>query len=276
MDLREELLLLRRRFWVVLTCAVVGGATAFLASSQLPTVYEARATLIAQTMAGTYAEVAKSRPVLESVISRLSLPDTAATLARNVDARASQTSAVLTIIVYDSDPSRAAAIASAIGDRLVQLAPEVTGSSSQARDTIQADLARVQRQIEETDAAATALSGKTPLTASDAQALQALRDQLASLLSLRSSLLNLSISYSESLLTVLAPAVPPTNPASPSVTLATLLGALVGLAIGIGIVLLEGYIRSPSRQPAAGFNDPASERSPQDEGLASVDVGRGA
>jgi uncharacterized protein involved in exopolysaccharide biosynthesis len=256
LDLRQEIRLLRKRFWVVVACAVVGAATSFVVSLQLPKVYEAKASLIAQTMANTYAEVATSRPVLEFVISQLALPETPETLVTKVDAKASQTSAVLTITGRDSDPSRAAAIANAIADRLLQLAPDITGSSAQTRDTIQANLAAVQAEIDQTDAAAAALSSKTPLTAIDTQRLQALRDQIASLLSVRSSLLNLSISYSQTLLTLVAPAVPPRNPSSPTAALAALIGGLGGLAIGIGIVLVEGYARNPPEQAAPGFSDP--------------------
>ena len=65
MALRQLLRLLLARSLAIVACAAVGAASAFLASTQLPTVYEAKASLIAQTMASTYAEVAKSTPVLE-------------------------------------------------------------------------------------------------------------------------------------------------------------------------------------------------------------------
>lgn len=245
MDLRAQIKVLRARFWAVVACAAVGAASAFLVSSQLPTVYEAKASLIAQTMASTYAEVAKSRPVLAYVISTLELGVTPESLSQSVDARASQTSAVLTITARDSMASRAAAIASAIANRLVQLAPTIAGSSAEAQQAIQSDLARVQVEIARTEAAITELSNKTDQTASDRLQLVTQHDLLASLLGVRASLQTAAISYSETVLTVLALATPPAEPSSPKIALASSLGGLAGLVIGIGAVLLVAYMRAP-------------------------------
>lgn len=133
---------------------------ALLASTQLPRLYEARATLIAQTMGSTHAEVALSQPVLGHAIATLRLPLMPEELSQNVDARASQTSAILTVVARDADPDRAAAIASTIASRVVELVPAVTGSSAEAQETIQADLGRVQTEIDRTESAIEELTAR--------------------------------------------------------------------------------------------------------------------
>lgn len=246
MDLRQHLRLLRAHLWVVLACALVGAGSAYLVSSRLPKVYEARATLIAQTMATTFAEVGRSRPVLASVIEELGLSMTPEALAQNVEVKASQTSALLTVLAHDADPATAAAIATGIANGLVERAPEITGTSAADGAAIQADLARVQADIERVDAAAKELTAKTFLTPSEEVQLQSLRAQLATLLSVRTSLLNVAITYSQSIVTVLSPGVAPTEPSSPRITLNAALGGIAGLVLGIGAVLGVAYLRGPA------------------------------
>jgi polysaccharide biosynthesis transport protein len=237
--------LLRAHVRLILVATVMGAVSALLVSSQLPTVYEARATLIAQTMASTYAEVAKSRPVLEYAIERLQLDSTPEQLSQKVDARASQTSAILTISARDGEAQRAAAIASTIANRLVELAPDISGSSAEAQQAIQADLTRVQAEIDRTESSIAELSAKPELTPEERLLLQAQHDQLASLLAVRASLQSVAISYAQTVLTTLALATPPTEPISPRVVLATVIGGLAGLAIGFALALVVAYSRLP-------------------------------
>jgi capsular polysaccharide biosynthesis protein len=259
LDLRQQVRLLRAHLWVVLACALVGAGSAYVVSSRLPKVYEAKASLIAQNMATTFAEVGHSRPVLQAAITQLGLAMTPDALAANVDVKTSQTSALLTVTVHDPDPANAAAIATAIANALVQRAPEITGTSAQAGAQIQADLARVQADIDRIDAETKDLTAKTFLTPSEEAQLQSLRDQTATLLGVRTSLLNVSMSYSQSLVSVLSPAVAPTEPSSPKIVLNTGLGLVAGLVVGIGVVIGVGYLRGPAgREPVPAGGSPVA------------------
>ena len=263
MDVRQLTRLRRARIRVIVACAAVGAGSAFIVSSLIPTVYEAKAFLIAQRMASTYAEVAKSRPVLEDTITKLGLPVTPEALSQNVDAMASQTSALLTISARDTEASRAAAIASTIVGRLVQLAPGISGWSVEAQQAIQADLARVQREIDRTESAIADLSAKPYLALDDAQTLRAEHDELASLLAVRANLQSVAISFSDSVLTILALAVPPTEPHSPKVALASVVGGLAGLAIGIGVLVFLATQVPPDGSNREVAARPMSPRSPK-------------
>jgi capsular polysaccharide biosynthesis protein len=224
-----------------LVCALVGAASAFLISTQVAKVYEARATLVAQTIADTFAAVAVSKPVLGAVVAQLHLPVTPAALADRVEARPSRTSALLTIIASDPDAERAAAIANAVADQLVLMAPQITGSSSDTERAIQADLATLQTEIARTEIAADALSKESDLTEAQRATLQVLQSQLATLVSVRSSLLDFTLSYSKSLLTRFASADAPSQPSSPQPQYAAAVGGLLGFALGMGCALVLNY-----------------------------------
>ena len=221
-----------------LICGVVGAAAAFIAANQLPKSYEARVSLVAPSMADTFAEIADSRLLLERVTARLHLQVTPDALAGRVNATASRTSSLLTVVALDSDPAQAAAIANAVAQELVLIAPDITGSSTDSRSAIDGDLATAQSQIDQTEAAIATLVAKTELTAAERTTVTTLQSQLVSLLGVRSSLLTLRSSPSLSGLTNLGAADTPTKPSSPQVTLLAAIGALFGIAIGMGAYLL--------------------------------------
>lgn len=250
MDLRQLAGLLRSGLRVLVAVTLVGAIAAFVVSGRLPDTFESRASLIAPTMASTYAEVAVSRPVLEYVIATRGLAVTPDELAQNVDAVRSQTSALLTISARDPVASQAAAIANAIAERLIELAPGISGSSAAARQAIQDDLATVRREITRTETAIGTLSAQPLLTPEERALLESRHAQLASLLTLSVGLQNAVITYSQSVVTILAPAVAATDPSSPNMALATIGGAVVGLAIGLGVVLLPAFARSRSPESA--------------------------
>jgi uncharacterized protein involved in exopolysaccharide biosynthesis len=223
--------------------AVVGGGLAFIVANQLAKTFEARALLVTASMGDTFAEAADSRAVLQDVITGLRLPVTADILAGRVSGSLSRTSAILTITVRDSDPGQAAAVADAIADQLVKLAPRITGYSADAQSAIESDLATTQTEIVRTQSTITELSGKDTLTAAERSDLTALQGDLAILLGVRSSLLSVRVSLAPTVISVLGPAEVPTRPTSPSVGLAAALGGALGLASGFGIGLIPPYRR---------------------------------
>ena len=256
MDLSQLLQLLRKRIKAIVLLAALGAIAALVVSTVLPKTYEARASLIAPTLASTYAEVADSRPVLEYVIQREGLQVTPEDLDRNVDAIPSQTSALLTISVRDADAGRAAAIANAIAQRMVELAPDVTGTSADDLRGMQDALATVEREIARVSAAIEGLAGRADLTPAEAASLEAYRTQLISLLSLRVSLQDTLTAYTGSVVRVLASAVPPSRASAPSITLATLSGGLAGLVIGLAVAVLPYLTRpGPARPLRSGKPD---------------------
>lgn len=254
-EVRQLIGPIRAGIWLILAAIAVAVLAALLVASQLPVVYEARVSLIAQNMASTYAEVARSRPLLAGATASLGLNLSLDVLAERVQARPSQTSALLTISVRDEDPNRAAAVANAIAEQLVVRAPDISGSSERMPQAIRDDLKTVQREIDRTEAIIDDLSSLPNAAAGVAARLEVQHAQLASLLAVRMSLQTAAISYAQSAVTVLDPAVPPIRPASPSLPLVAITGGLAGLTFGLGLVLVPVYLHGPGPRrvsPRAG------------------------
>jgi capsular polysaccharide biosynthesis protein/Mrp family chromosome partitioning ATPase len=139
MELARYLAIIRRWWWTIVVATWAAGLAAYLAASQLPQTYEAKATVLVgpvsadfdtQRAAGqlveTYAEIIPSRPIVRATIQDLGLPDSDATLARRISAIADTTTRFLTIRVQYDDPQTAADIANNLVD---QLSKETTSAT---------------------------------------------------------------------------------------------------------------------------------------------------
>jgi succinoglycan biosynthesis transport protein ExoP len=129
-------LVLIRRWWRTLVLAtMVAGATAFVLAVQLPETYEAQTKILvgpisaeintlrgASELTQTYAELASSQPVLEPVVDELDLGYPWQELQAEMTVQADGTTRVITIRAPATDPGDAAAVVTAIADRLIEIA----------------------------------------------------------------------------------------------------------------------------------------------------------
>lgn len=125
-----------RRWWWTLVVAIwVAGLAGFIFGSQIPPTYETRIRLLvgpintdidtlraAGQLVQTYSELTTSQPLLDSVTRELSLSMSTGELRSRIRSTADDVTRLLTIRVTDEDPDRAVAIASTLGDELIQLA----------------------------------------------------------------------------------------------------------------------------------------------------------
>ena len=142
-----------RRWWAVI--ALVTGAGALLGyayASTAEATYEAQTQLVVDARLGdlrsqqaaaglipTYAELARSRLLLEPAITRLGLPHSLEDLQRDVRGEAEKDTRLLTIRVRAGDPSDAVAIANAV-------AAELVGYVSRSESTSSGDTASPARE----------------------------------------------------------------------------------------------------------------------------------
>ncbi len=258
MDLRRQIALVRKWSPLVAICVVVAMCAAFLISSRLPNVYEAKSTLVvgqslsamppnydqllvSQQLSRTYAKVATTRPILEAVIKKLSLPNTSDSLAARVHADASSDSALMTITAQDSDASQAAAIANAMAAQLIA-SPAVQGQQTEFRKSIDADLTATQDQINMIQAEMDALVALSNRTSAQEAQLQTYQGQLVTLRSTYAGLLSFSSTDAANLLSVIEPAVPANSPVSPRVSLNVLLAALLGVLVGVAVAFIAEHL----------------------------------
>lgn len=130
-DLRSILSVLRRRIWMILLIPILAALTAALlsiyvlhptysASTTLWVIKQETATLDYNTLltnrnlVKTYAEVAKSRAVIDEVVQKLALPFTAEQMQKRLSVTPVRDTEIIQISITDSDPSRSAAIADAV------------------------------------------------------------------------------------------------------------------------------------------------------------------
>lgn len=135
MELSGYFAVLRRWWWTLIVAIWVAGLAGFVLGSQVAPTYETRIRLLvgpintdietlraAGQLVQTYSELTTSQPLLESVTRELDLPMSTGELRSRIRSTADEVTRLLTIRVVDEDPDRAVAIASTLGDELIQLA----------------------------------------------------------------------------------------------------------------------------------------------------------
>ncbi len=135
MELSGYFAVLRRWWWTLIVAVWVAGLAGFVLGSQVAPTYETRIRLLvgpintdidtlraAGQLVQTYSELTTSQPLLESVTRELALPLSTSELRSRIRSTADDVTRLLTIRVVDEDPERAVAIASTLGDELIQLA----------------------------------------------------------------------------------------------------------------------------------------------------------
>lgn len=244
---------------LIVASVVLAGFAAFYVSGLQPKVYEARATLIvgqslsgvnpdynqllvSQSLSRTYATVTTTRPVMTRVIAKLGLSDSVDALAKRVTATAATDGTLLTITGRDGSPTRAATLANAVADELIAVSPAVQGQQTDVLQSVDADLRSIRNEIEVTQAEIGELSSTPQRTATQEARLQSLQGRVVSLRSTYATLLTFSTNNASNLLSVVEPAVAPTEPASPRPLLNALLAAIVALLVAAGIAFAAEYL----------------------------------
>ena len=195
--------------------------------------------LVSQRLSTTYAAIAGTRPVLEKVVAAVGLEDSPEALSRRVQVNTTADSALLTIVARDGNPARAAAIANALGEELVNASPALQGREADLLRDIEADLATLREQIDATAADIARLSNMPNRTADEELELEALQNKSTSLRATFASLLSLSMTNASNLLTIVQPAIAPDQPSGARPLTTALLAAVAALigACAIGFVL---------------------------------------
>ncbi|HEU4671542.1 MAG TPA: polysaccharide biosynthesis tyrosine autokinase [Candidatus Limnocylindrales bacterium] len=268
MDLRHWIGVFRAWLPLLVAGAGIAAGVAFVGSSAMPPTYEAKATLIvgqslstvnpdydqllvSQRLSATYATIATTRPILASVIGRLDLATTTDELAKRVRASAQLDSTLLTITARDGDAARAAAIANAVAAKLIAASPPVAGAGTSFSASIEADLRTIRSEVDATQARVDDLAALTTRSSRQEADLTAARDRLTTLRSAYSTLESLASVGAANLLSVVDPAVAPTEPDWPRPMLAALFGGLLGLLVAATIVVLVEYLDDSIKDPDA-------------------------
>lgn len=248
----------RRWWWFPTLCALLAGVGGYFYTRQQPPVYAARVTLmvgtsitnpspdpqeigLSRTLAQIYGEMARRRPILEQTLKRLNLAMPPEALARAVETRVVFNASLLEIYVYDFDPERAAALANALAQTLIEQAP---GTRSQADEAfLRGQLAEIQAKIRDVDQRIQTLRQRMEAMTSAAELREA-QDQLQALEQLQqdyqrtyAQLLSAISQGRVNTLSLLEPALPPTRPVSPNLLRNLAFSAGAGFLLSFSVLM---------------------------------------
>lgn len=257
----------RRWWWVLVLCPVLAAGVAFLVSSAMTPIYRAQATLLveqsqvpgttqyndilaAERLSRTYSRLVTSRSVLEETITRLNLLLTPEELEKQIEVTPVRDTQLVQVAVLDPSPERAATIANTLAQVFIEQQQQrqraLTGSS---REELQRNIDDVKARIEQLSSRIAELEQRPDANSLAVQTeLSGLRSELNQAQTTYSSLLEaqqrmaLAEAQVGTRVLVVEQAVPPTEFVKPRILLNTGLAGLLGLALGIGLVLVAGYL----------------------------------
>jgi non-specific protein-tyrosine kinase len=263
-ELRQYVTLLTRWAWLIALAIILGAAGGFGLSWATTPVYESSTKLLinqapassatpdyasvltSERLARTYAELLRTRPVLEQVIADLKLTQTPAQLERRMAVEVVRDTQLIILTVEDTDPARAAAIANETVSVFMRLNRETQASRyAESTRSLADELAKVQTDIDQTQASLNALSGQTPAVRDERSRLQTLlaqyRDSYSTILNSLESV-RLAEARSTNSVNVVESAQATTIPVRPRTLLNILLGAVAGAILALAVVLLLEYL----------------------------------
>ena len=275
MDWLSQARMLLRWWWLIAFLCLAAGATAFFGSRMMPEQYQSEAKVLVgpltdtvydhiqayQQLAQTYAEVARTTPVLTRVIDKLGLHDTAAQLAARLDVRAVTGESIVRVVATAPLPQEAAEIANSVADEIAAMGlPSIDQSSPAPSSSAEpsptpsssAEPSPTPSRSAEPSPTPSRSANASPAPSNSAKASPAKPSPRSSAAQSNSAEPSPTPSSSAapsptpsspppvSLAAVVQPALPAASPSSPRVLLNSAIGAALGFALGVGIALLLG------------------------------------
>ncbi len=268
MEFKQYILPLRRWWWLLVAATLIAVVSSYLATLRQPPIYQTLSTLmigqvitdpnptgaeftLSRQLAVNYAEIANREPVKIATMEALGLswlPDYRAT--------ALPSGQFIEIVVTDTLPERAQAVANEIAQQLILRSP--TGSQSDEQDRqafVQAQLDNLQVQITDTETEIQtlreALGGMdSARQIADTQVqITALEAKLADLQGIYSDLLANTQGGAINTISVIEEAFKPVVPIGPNKLLIIILSATVGLALAVLAAYVLEYMDDTVKSP---------------------------
>ena len=241
MDTQGFVPLVKRWGWLLGLAALVAGVVGFgLASTSAPT-YSAEVRLLVGPVSAdystlrasgelgrTYAELARSRPVLQDAIDKVGVKTTALDLQELVKASSNEITRIVAVAVEQGDRRTAAELANALADRVKRLTAETPTEDEETLTEFEAQ-AEIEGLDVETRESVAAAARRTLARSAAGR------------------------------VTVVDPAEPPADPIAPNVKLITLFGAIAGFLIaGLLVMVRETSSQGmASERSLSALDDPA-------------------
>jgi len=261
-ELKSILAVIRAHIRIIAACAAIATIAALAVSLVMPRTYEASTKLIvgpallgnvndinqllsSQQIAQTYAEAVQTQQLAQQVIADLGLSTTPDQLLQKLSSTVSRDTPIITITASDGNAGTATAIANDVAKQLIARSEAIQGQDQEVRTLIAGQITTLQGQITATQkqiSDVTTAAGSSPTIAQQAQLTQ-LNQQLVQQQATLATLLQTQANGSATSVSVLDPAVQPTDAASPklllNVALGLILGTLLGLVIAFALASLD-------------------------------------
>ncbi len=268
MELKRYILPLRRWWWLLLAATLIAAISSFLATLSQPPIYQTLTTLmigqiitdpnptgseftLSRQLAENYAEIANREPVRIATREALGL-----NRLPNYRAIALPNGQFIEIVVTDTIPERAQAVANELARQLILRSPAGSQSDDQDRQAfIKNQLDNLQLQITETETEIQTLREalgemESARQISDTRVqIAALEAKLADLQGIYSGLLSNTQGGAVNTISVIEEAYKPTRPIGPNKMLTIMLAAAVGLSLAILAAYLLEYLDDTVKDP---------------------------
>jgi len=255
-------------WWLILIVTLVGGGSSFLITKQQPPIYRAATTLVvgralndpnptnnelglSQQLADVYVTLAQRDPVMNATKQALGLQK-----LPNYVVSANSNNGLIDIVVVDTSPARAQAVANELARQLISQSPTNSAQDqasqqkfvNQQLSDLQTNIAKTQQDIE--DRQKTLQTMNSAVEIADAQSqINALETKLALMQTNYATLYAGTQSGALNTLSVIEPAALPTIPVGPNKWMIMLLVSLIGFTLSSGTAYLLEYIDSTIKTP---------------------------
>lgn len=265
MELGEIFQIIWKRLWLIVLGTLLISIVIFVASINMKPIYQAKVTMmvnqssasfpdytsmlaVGEDLALTYSELLKTRPLLEVVIANLNLDLSPDDLIEDMlDTALIPDTQLLELTVEDTDAQRASDIANEIAFTFISLhnTEKQLQNVVDLEHDVAAQMANLKKSIE-VNQLAVDQSRTSPglFTEEESDLRQAtLSNQQLAYASLLETYLNIRLTQAQLLdLTVVQPAIAPTEPIRPNIVIYSFLGAFVGLLFSGGLAFLLEYL----------------------------------
>lgn len=260
MELRRYLEILARRKWIIIIVAIVTIEIVVVASSLMVPVYSASTLVrIAQGQDGsinyvqleysdrlinTNVQLLQSRPFLEEVILRLSLPLSPAELSKQVNVQALPNTELIEITAQGNTGVTAANIAETLAALLIEEQSSLfAGPGKSARESLQEQLVIIEEDLQANrNQLKDMLGGAAGLvqlgSIEDLSTRIRIQEETYAMLLDENDRIRISEGLRANSISVVEPAIAPISPSKPNIPVNVALSVIVGLSAGIGLAFL--------------------------------------
>ncbi len=268
MKTKDVIAPLLKWWWLILIVTLVGGGSSYYIAKKQPPIYRAATTLVvgralndpnptnnelglSQQLADVYVSLAQRDPVMNATKQALGLQK-----LPNYVVSANSNNGLIDIVVVDTSPARAQAVANELARQLILQSPTNSGQDqasqqkfiNQQLSDLQTNIAKTQQDINDKQKALQTMNSAAEIADAQAQ-INGLQTKLALMQTNYATLYAGTQGGALNTLSVIEPAALPTIPVGPNKWMIMLLVSVIGFTLSTGTAYLLEYIDRSIKTP---------------------------